>query len=319
VNKKINKIKEIKDFFYQKYLKCTLCPRKCKINRFTNEGFCRLKGAKIAVSSICKHFGEEPPISGNYGSGTVFFSNCNMSCIYCQNIEISNNNKINTKFYSYEELAKEFLKLQNLKCHNINLVSPTPHIAQIIFSLELAFEMGLNIPIVYNTNLYEDIDVLNKLKGIIDIYLPDFKYSNNAISYKYSSTLDYFEIAKKNIKELFTQTRGALFFDNNNIALKGLIVRHLILPNNYENSKTVLEYLAKKISSNIYLSLMSQYKPNKMAIKYGEPLNRSLNLEEYESLKFYATELGFINGWFQDLSSKDIYNPDFKKKHPFKI
>jgi len=317
MNIKFNKIKYLKDYFYQKLLNCNLCPRKCGINRLNEEGFCKLKGEKIPVSSICKHFGEEPPISGTNGSGTIFFSNCNMQCVYCQNIDISDNNKANLKFYTYEELAKEFIKLQNINCHNINLVSPTPHIAHIIFTLEMALDMGLSIPVVYNTNLYDDIEVLKNLNDIIDIYLPDFKYSNNMLSEKYSCTQNYNNIAIENIKELYKQTEGNLILDSQEIGVKGMIVRHLILPGELDNSREVLCCLKNNASNNIYLSLMSQYNPNINAKKYGNPLNRSIYTYEYETIKNYALELGFINGWFQDMESKDIYNPDFSKDDPF--
>ncbi len=213
---------------------CELCPRKCHTNRLKDEkkGFCKL-GYLPVVSAHHPHFGEEKPLVGNFGSGTIFMTSCNLGCLYCQNYEISQL-RIGEEI-SFEKLAKIMIELQNFGCHNINLVTPTPQAPQIVKALSIAIEKGLKIPLIYNTNAYDSIEVLKLLEGIIDIYMPDTKYSEDKIALKYSNALNYFEIMKKVIKEMYRQV-GNLIINEKGIAVRGLLVRHLVLPNNLADS-----------------------------------------------------------------------------------
>lgn len=318
--KKLKIIENVKPWFYEQMKACKLCPRACGINRLNGEkGYCNLDGELMPISSICLHHGEEPPISGTKGSATVFFSNCNLQCVFCQNYQISTNNSDkDSTLYSYEDLAKKMLEFQEAGAHNINLVSPTSHISNIIFALEYGYKLGLNIPIFYNTNSYDSYDVIKNLNGIIDIYLPDAKYSDSRLSNKYSDAFDYTDNMKLVLKEMYRQTRGVLELDEKDIAIKGLIIRHLILPANVENSKYILKFIADELNTDVHLALMSQYNPTQNAKNFGNPLNRSISEDEYYKVKDYALSLGFHNGWFQDLESVNIYNPDFNKiEKPF--
>ena len=277
---------------------CEVCPRKCGVNRLEGErGFCR-SGEEVIVSSYNAHFGEEPPLVGNFGSGTIFFTNCNLKCVYCQNYPISqlgNGNKV-----SLSELAKIMLALQKRKCHNINLVTPTHFVPQILKSLKSAIKMGLLIPIVYNTSGYESVKTLKLLDGIVDIYLPDARYADNKIAQKYSSAPGYFEIMKKALKEMYRQV-GDLVTDKIGIARSGLIVRHLVLPEGLSGTKKIMHFIAREISPHTYISLMAQYFPAYQASQFP-PLSRRIDKEEYrEALQAFKEE-GLENGWFQ----KDI-------------
>jgi len=277
---------------------CEVCPRKCGVNRLEGEkGFCR-SSEEVIVSSYNAHFGEEPPLVGNFGSGTIFFTNCNLKCVYCQNYPISqlgNGNKV-----SLSELAKIMLALQKRKCHNINLVTPTHFVPQILKSLKSAIKMGLLIPIVYNTSGYESVKTLKLLDGIVDIYLPDARYADNKIAQKYSSAPGYFEIMKKALKEMYRQV-GDLVTDKIGIARSGLIVRHLVLPEGLSGTKKIMHFIAREISPHTYISLMAQYFPAYQASQFP-PLSRRIDKEEYrEALQAFKEE-GLENGWFQ----KDI-------------
>jgi len=277
---------------------CEVCPRKCGVNRLEGEkGFCR-SGEEVMVSSYNSHFGEELPLVGNFGSGTIFFTNCNLKCVYCQNYPISqlgNGNKVNLL-----ELAKIMLALQKRKCHNINLVTPTHFVPQILRSLKSAIKMGLRIPIVYNTSGYDSVNTLKLLDGVVDIYLPDARYADNGIARKYSATPDYFEIMKKALKEMHRQV-GDLVTDKIGIARSGLIIRHLVLPEGLSGTKKIMRFIAREISPHTYISLMAQYFPAYQAGQFP-PLSRRINREEYrEALQAFKEE-GLENGWFQ----KDI-------------
>jgi len=277
---------------------CEACPRKCRVNRLEGEkGFCR-SGEEVIVSSYNAHFGEEPPLVGNFGSGTIFFTNCNLKCVYCQNYPISqlgNGNKV-----SLSELAKIMLALQKRKCHNINLVTPTHFVPQILKSLKSAIKMGLRIPIVYNTSGYDSVNTLKLLDGVVDIYLPDARYADNEIARKYSSVPDYFEIMKKALKEMHRQV-GDLVTDKTGIARAGLIIRHLVLPEGLSGTKKIMHFIARELSPHTYISLMAQYFPAYQAGQFL-PLSRRINREEYrEALQAFREE-GLENGWFQ----KDI-------------
>ncbi len=281
--------------------KCEICPHKCKVNRIEGKvGRCKAKDTvKIALYSIHKF--EEPCISGNNGSGTVFFSNCNLNCIYCQNYEISQEGK--GREISIEELAEIFIEEQRQKADNINLVTPTSYVPQIIEAIKIARKKGLNIPIIYNTNGYEEIETLKMLEGYIDVYLPDLKYYDNELSKKYSNIDNYFEIATKAIKEMYRQV-GNPILDDRGIIQKGLMIRHLVLPNNIENSKKILKWLKENIDENVYIDIMAQYFPTYKA-KNVQELNRKLNKKEYEEIEDYVYKLDIKNGYMQDLGEHE--------------
>lgn len=263
----------------------------------------------LKIASIGPHFGEEPPISGTKGSGAIFFSTCNLRCVYCQNYQISQEGM--GQFLSEEKLADEMLKLQELGCHNINLVSPTRLVRKIII---LAKEKGLRIPIVYNTNGYDSLETLKSLEGCVDLYLPDIKYSDNAIALKYSGIKDYVERSRAAITEMFRQV-GNLILDGNDIAQKGLIVRHLVLPNNISGSYESLKFLAS-LSKEIWISVMSQYYPCYKAI--GDAmLGRKITKSEYAQVLDWIEELGFLNVLAQEADSAENYLPDFSRRNPF--
>lgn len=267
-------------------------------------------GVKIAWFG--KHFGEEPPLVGKIGAGTIFFTGCNLRCAYCQNYQISQQNI--GKNYSVEELIKIMLKLQDEGALNIDLVSPTIWAAQIRQAIGMAKKEGLNIPIVWNSNAYENAELIKKLEGLVDIYLPDFKYGDNDLAFKYSGANNYVEKAKETVREMFEQV-GNLKISEEGIAKKGIFVRHLILPNNVENSLNVLDCL-REIDKNIFISLMSQYEPVNKAKDFPE-ISRRISREEFGKVYNYQLELGLENGWIQKMESPDIFLPDFTKKNPF--
>jgi len=296
---------------------CDICPRKCEANRFKGKhGFCR-SGNLTSVSSFCDHHGEEPVLSGTRGSGTIFFSNCNMKCIFCQNYQISQGENTSAREISTSDLAHIMLYLQNnLGCHNINLVSPTHYVPQIIYALTEAIPEGLHVPLVYNTNAYDSLETLKMLDGIIDIYLPDIKYASNVWAEKFSKASNYVDISRAAIVEMCRQT-GNLVIDENGLAEKGLIVRHLILPNEIAGSKDSLKWLAENVSKNVAISLMAQYYPAHRA--YNEPLlARKISQKEYNEVVSLMDNLGLENGWIQTLDAAEFYRPDFDiLDHPF--
>ena len=277
--------------------KCEVCPHKCGIDRTKGQvGRCKSKDTvKIAKTSV--HNFEEPCISGKRGSGTVFFSNCNMNCVFCQNYEISQEGK--GKEITVQELAKIFIEQQEKDVENINLVTPTSYVPQIIEAIKIAKQQGLNIPIVYNTNGYENIEIIKMLNGYIDIYLPDLKYAENELAKEYSKVDNYFEIATKAIKEMYAQI-GNVQIDENGMMKKGVIVRHLILPNHISNSKKVLDWINKNMAEEVYVSIMAQYFPTYKATQI-ENINRRLSKTEYEEVENYLFSLNIDNGYIQDL------------------
>ena len=261
---------------------CEICPRKCHVNRLKNKkGYCQL-GYLQKVSTYHPHFGEESPLVGRFGSGTIFLTSCNLACVYCQNYEISQL-RIGEEI-SFERLAEMMINLQNQGCHNINFVTPTPQVPQIVKSLAVAIEKGLKIPLVYNTSSYDSVEVLKQLDGLIDIYMPDVRYSDDKIALKYSNTPRYFEIMKEAIKEMQRQV-GNLVLDENGIAIKGLMVRHLVLPNNLAGSEKIFEFIAKEISKDIFLNIMDQYFPYYKAAEFPELARRITDEEFQEALK----------------------------------
>ena len=294
---------------------CDVCPHGCHVDRVHGEtGLCRTTD-EIVIAYTGLHFGEEPPISGTRGSGTIFFANCNLRCVYCQNFQISQRaEEINTRTVSPVELADEMLALQRKKAHNINLVSPTHVIAQVAESLCIAREKGLSIPIVYNTNGYDAVETLRCLEGLIDIYLPDIKYSDNALAKSYSGVDHYVEVNRQAIKEMFRQV-GNLAFDRQGVAQKGLLVRHLVLPENCAGSTESLAFLAS-LSQDMVISIMAQYSPQYKA-KNMPPLHRKISAAEYEAVLDVALGLGLEQCFIQEYESSEILVPDFGKEDPF--
>ncbi len=270
---------------------CTLCPVACKVNRLKGEkGDCGVDN-KVILSSYGAHFGEEPVLVGKHGSGTVFFGGCNLKCVYCQNYEISQ--------YRWGEivdtntLANVFLNIQEKGCHNLNLVSPTHIVPQILEALHKAVENGFRLPIVYNTGGYDHVRVLKLLDGIVDIYMPDTKYGDSNSGLKYSGVKNYFEVNKRNLHEMFKQV-GNLELKNG-LAVRGLLIRHLVLPNNVSRTKNVIDFIVEELSVDSYLNLMDQYYPTYKAFNFQE-LSRRLRREEYIDVVNYALEKGIHRG-----------------------
>ena len=275
--------------------KCDICPRKCGVNREKGElGFCKMKD-KIKIARYSLHYWEEPIISGETGSGTIFFSGCNLKCIFCQNYKISSENM--GKEISVERLKEICLELQNMGANNINLVTGTHFLPLIKEALILAKKEGLTIPIVYNTSSYENVESLKEMEGLIDIYLPDLKYYDNKLAENFSLANNYFEIATNAIKEMVRQTGKPVI--ENNIMKKGVIVRHLLLPNHLEDSKKIIKYLHDTYDEDIYISIMNQYTPIKKFDKYPE-LNRTLTDKEYDELVNYACDLNITQAFIQE-------------------
>ncbi len=286
--------------------KCEICPRKCKVNRYEKKGYCRCDD-KVRIALVSKHYFEEPCISGRNGSGTIFFSNCNLNCIFCQNHDISQDGKgIDV---TVERLAEIMLEQQERGANNINLVTPTMYVEQIIKAIDIAKEGGLNIPIVYNTNGYEEVETIKKLNGYIDIYLPDFKYFTNELAIKYSKSPNYFEKVTSALREMQSQFDEYVFYGE--IMKKGMIVRHLVLPNHIQNSKNVLKWIKENLRKDIYVSVMAQYFPTYKAIG-DELIGRKLSFSEYRKIEQYFYGLDIKNGYIQDLGKhEEEFVPDF--------
>lgn len=280
-------------------MKCDLCPRKCLVDRKKGEkGICgQTENLKVARAAL--HFWEEPCISGDAGSGAVFFSGCPLHCVFCQNENIANGTV--GKEISLERLVDIFLELQEKGANNINLVTPGHFVPQIVKALDQAKKEGLTLPVVYNTSSYETVDTIRMLDGYVDIYLPDFKYMSPVLSKKYSHAPDYAEVAKAAIAEMVRQTGKAVFVngDEDNLILRGTIVRHLTLPGCMEDSMQILKYLHETYGDTIYISIMNQFTPLSNLEKYQE-LNRKITDEEYEALVDYAINIGIENGFIQE-------------------
>ncbi|MCX8023360.1 MAG: radical SAM protein [Syntrophorhabdaceae bacterium] len=296
--------------------RCELCPRRCRVNRLSGEtGACGV-GAELKIAHYGPHFGEEPPISGTNGSGNIFFTACNMRCLYCQNYQISQ--KGMGRFFSVDELVDICLHLEEMGCHNINLVSPTPYIPFVAIAIERAREKGLKIPFVYNTNAYENVEALRLLEGLIDIYLPDFKYWSPKIARRLSRVPEnnggYPEHAKQAILEMKRQV-GDLFIENG-IAKKGLLLRHLVLPAGLSGTRDIILWIREHLGTNTYISLMSQYNPLHEAHSYPM-INRRIRAEEYDGMVNLMVEHGFENVFIQEMESAELFVPDFNKAMPF--
>ena len=287
---------------------CNLCPRSCNIDRTKTFGICQVSD-KVKVARAALHFWEEPCISGNNGSGAVFFSGCSLHCVFCQNEEISHG-KVGQEI-TIEELAGLYIDLQNQGANNINLVTGTHYIPQIVESVTIARKKGLNIPIIYNTSGYETVESLRLLEGIVNTYLPDFKYMDNSLALKYSHAKDYPDVAKEAIAEMVSQC-GKPQFDNNGFIKSGVIVRQLLLPGHVKDAKNIVKYLHETFGDRIYISMMSQYTPMpQIAANYPE-LNRRVTKREYDSLINYAIDLGVENAFIQDRAvAKESFIPEF--------
>lgn len=287
---------------------CTLCPRNCMVNRNNNKlGYCGMSN-KLIVARAALHFWEEPIISGEKGSGTVFFSGCNLKCVFCQNYQISNNNF--GKPISIHRLSEIFLELQEKGANNINLVTPTHFVPLIIEALKIAKTKGLNIPIVYNSSGYENIETIKLLTGCIDIYLPDFKYYDNKYANKYSKCNDYFEAVTSSLEEMIKQV-GKPQFNKKGLLTKGVIVRHMMIPGLLDDSKKIIHYLVDKYNDDIFISIMNQYTPTNNLTNYPE-INKTVNNNEYNELINYAIDLGIKNGFMQEgETQKTSFIPEF--------
>ena len=297
---------------YNNLQSCTSCPRDCKVDRINGEyGICT-SGDLPIVSSYTPHFGEEPVLSGTKGAGNIFFGNCNLKCIYCQNFEISQNPKSEKQNeVTHERLAEIMIDLQNKGCHNIGLVSPTHFSATILRSIYIAAQQGLKLPIIYNTNGYDSVEMLKLYDGVIDIYLPDFKYGSSEYAKTYSLVDNYFEKTKDAIKEMYRQVGAELICDGD-VVVRGLIIRHLILPNDLSETEKVFKFIAEELSPNIHISLMSQYYPTNKTSK-DILVDRTLRNSEYEKAIELLDKYGLHNGWIQELESSENYRPNFNE------
>ena len=292
---------------YPQLINCQVCPQNCGVNRYETTGYCKA-GFNLKINLAQLHHGEEPVFSGSNGSGTIFFSYCNLRCVFCQNYSISHLGW--GTYYNEEDCAQIMLKLQEAGAHNINLVSPTQYTPQLVKTITIARENGLSIPVLWNSNGYENVFTLQSLAGLVDIYLPDFKYAHSFYSKKYSSAKDYPEIAIRALEEMFRQV-GHLQLDSEGIAKKGILVRHLVLPNHLSGTKKVLYILYEHFGTELALSLMAQYYPTGKANEFPE-LNRSLKKEEYEEAVETAEALGFKNLYLQKIYSSPEWTPDFQ-------
>ena len=297
---------------------CTSCPRNCFVDRTRGElGICQSRDLPI-VSSYTPHFGEEPVLSGTNGAGNIFFGNCNLSCDYCQNFVISQNPKTEIRNeISVERLAEIMLELKNKNCHNIGLVSPTHFAVPILKAIKMASNKGLNLPIIYNSNGYDSVEMLKLYKDVIDIYLPDFKYGNNNYGRRYSKASDYFDKAKLAIREMYEQIGSELVYENG-VVVRGLIIRHLVLPNDLAETEEVFKFISRELDPKVHVSVMAQYYPTNRASR-NILLNRKITQREYDRVLYLLERYGLENGWIQELESNDFYRPNFDedREDPF--
>jgi len=296
---------------------CSICPRECRADRYSNRlGWCR-SDAGFNISSICIHKGEEPAISGINGICNVFFSKCNLGCIYCQNWQISCRDEHgSSQTLEFSEVIRQITGLLDKGCHAVGFVSPThyvPHVKAIIDALR---DESRNPIFVYNTNGYDKVETLKSLESYIDIYLPDFKYSSDELAREFSDAPRYPEIALAALKEMYRQKGSVVLMDDNGIAERGIIVRHLVLPGHVDNSIGVLRMIAGEVSSSLTISLMSQYWPTPL-VKSHKKLGRMLLPAEYQAVADEMLKLGFRKGWLQEMESHENYRPDFDRDHPF--
>ena len=296
---------------------CTLCPRECRVNRFEDgSGYCGTD-ASMNIASICIHRGEEPVISGKEGICSIFFSGCNLHCIYCQNHEISQNEFVaGKKSMDLDEVLSQVISILSGGIPSVGFVSPSHMVPQVKAIIKGLNSRGYKPITVYNTNGYDKMETIRSLEGLIDVYLPDYKYVTSEIAYEYSGAADYPHIALKAIKEMYYQKGSTLADDDNGRVVNGLLIRHLVLPGQAEESKKVLHSIAEELSPGVHLSLMSQYHPIP-GVNQHPILNRPLYRAEYEDVVATMESLGFRNGWVQDMDSNMNYRPDFSKENPF--
>lgn len=292
---------------YQEMERCCICPRECGINRYQNTGFCGA-GAEAEINLATLHHGEEPPISGTRGSGTIFFSHCNLRCVFCQNYQISSLGW--GRAVSSSALADLMLELQAKGAHNINLVTPTHFSTQIGDALQQAKTRGLSLPVVWNSSAYEKVETLRNMQGLVDIWLPDYKYAHGIYARKYSQAVDYPQVAKAALQEMFAQS-GHLQTDAQGLAQRGMLVRLLVLPHRLAGTMESLRMLAETFSTELNLSLMAQYYPAGKAGEYPE-LNRGLSAEEYAEAIAWVQDMGFENVWVQELKPTPQWTPEFR-------
>ena len=296
---------------------CTLCPRECRVDRFKGgTGYCGMD-AGLNIASICIHRGEEPSISGKNGICNIFFAGCNLRCLFCQNHEISRSQSLIQKTgIGLQKVLDRIEKILSKDIKVVGFVSPSHVVPQVKAIIKGMNSRGLRPITVYNTNSYDKSDTILSLSGLIDVYLPDYKYVTPEIALEYSDAYDYPAVTLEAIKEMYHQKGSTLRVDENGSAENGLLIRHLVLPGHVEESKNVLRLLAEELSPGVHLSLMSQYHPTSIARNH-QVLNRSLYRSEYEAVVAEMKNLGFRNGWIQDMDSFQNYKPDFSKKHPF--
>ena len=296
---------------------CTLCPRECRVNRFEGgNGYCGMD-ATLNIASICIHRGEEPPISGPDGICNIFFAGCNLRCIYCQNHDISRpDGEYSRNSVSFESALDQIEKILATGIKAVGLVSPSHVVPQVKAIIRGLNARGLKPISVYNSNSYDKPEVIESLEGLIDVYLPDYKYFTPGISNDLSDALNYPDVALKAIKKMYFQKGSTLHLDEKGMAEAGILIRHLVLPGHAEESRKVLKSVAEEISTGVHLSLMSQYHPTPF-VKSHNLLNRTLYKAEYESVVEAMENLGFRNGWVQDMDSYLNYRPDFRRENPF--
>jgi putative pyruvate formate lyase activating enzyme len=292
---------------------CELCPRRCLVDRQADEhGYCGA-GPHPEVAAVVPHFGEEPPLTGSGGAGTVFFTHCNMACVFCQNFQISQlgmGSRLTPK-----ELAEKMLELQRAECSNIEAVSPSPHLPGLLEALAVGVEKGMHLPLVYNTNGYETAKTLDLLEGVVDIYVPDLKYSSAAASKTYSDAPDYVDVSRAAVLQMHEQV-GNLVVDMYGVAVRGLIIRHLVLPGNVAGTEETLLWIRDNLPRTVTISLMAQYAPLHRSAEFP-PLERKLFQEEYDRVVDMAWDMGFENVFVQDMDSPLSGIPDFREDRPF--
>jgi len=296
---------------------CDMCPRECNADRFSEKlGYCN-SGATFNISSIFVHTGEEPPVSGEDGICNIFFSHCNLQCIYCQNYQISDN-RISEKSTEMEldEVIRQVTTILDSGVKRVGFVSPSHFIPQVKIIIQCVESLGYNPIWVFNTNGYDKPETLRSLEGMIQVYLPDLKYMETDIADEYSDAPDYPEVAVSALKEMFRQKGATLHFGKDGTAESGIIIRHLVLPGQTRNSLKVLNFIAEELSPNLHISLMSQYYPVPRVSRHPK-LSTTVSLEEYSIIVAELDRLGMNYGWIQELSSSSHYRPDFKRKHPF--
>ncbi len=291
---------------------CTSCPRNCLIDRTNGEfGVCQ-SGSLPIISSYTPHFGEEPVLVGTNGVGNIFFGNCNLRCAFCQNYIISQNYKAEIKNeVTHERLADIMIELQNKNCHSIGLVSPTHFSATILKAIKIAAEKGLHLPIIYNTNAYDTVEMLKLYDGVIDIYLPDFKWGMNEEGREFSKVKDYFDQASMSIKEMYRQVGSKLVFEND-VVVRGLIIRHLVMPNGLAESENVFKFISKELNPQVHISLMAQYYPTNKA-HTNILLDRKISYSEYARAINLLEKYGLENGWVQEMDANENYRPYFEE------